>query len=327
MTARQGELKMAVQQDDHPERLRKAAEWYAELQEPELSHEKWEAFEAWESHPANAAAFREIERSLVVVDRSAFGRRHAGGGRERRASGPGPLWWGGGLAALVALGLVLLALWPAGQGPVAPEVYVTETGEIREVSLADGSVVTLNTNTRIETVLSEAAREVTLARGEALFDVAADARPFSVTASGSRTEALGTLFNVRAGERVAVTLVEGSVRVDAAGRGQGRVLSPGQQLLLHEDGSLDVLDVDTVAVTRWQAGLVAFDNVTLQDAIMEMNRYSDVTIRIADEVLAGERVSGTFPAGKQAEFVESLELFLPVKAEVSAEEIVLESAG
>ncbi|WP_300378296.1 FecR domain-containing protein [Henriciella sp.] len=316
---------MAAWHDDHPERLRTASEWYAELQEPDLDHETWEAFAAWESDPANAAAFREIERSLVVLDRTGFGRPDSGGSHDGRGRRFGV--WGAGLAAVLVLGLVVVALWPAGQEPVVPEVYVSQLGEVREVSLADGSSVTLNTDTQIEVVFSDTARDVGLVHGEALFDVAAGQRPFRVDTSGRVTEALGTVFSVRAGDTVAVTLVEGSVRVGGEASGQGRVLEPGQQLLVHEDGRQEVRAVDPAAVTRWQAGLVEFDNVTLEEAVAEMNRYSSVTIRIADAALAAERVSGTFPAGKQVEFVESLKLFLPVEAEVSKEEIVLEAVG
>ena len=68
---------MAGEVEDHAGRLRAAARWYAELKEPDLSAESFEAFQAWEANPANAAAFREIERTLVVVDRTGFGR--AGG--------------------------------------------------------------------------------------------------------------------------------------------------------------------------------------------------------------------------------------------------------
>jgi transmembrane sensor len=54
--------------------------------------------------------------------------------------------------------------------------------------------------------------------------------------------------------------------------------------------------------------------VTLEDAVAEMNRYSDIKLRVDDPALAAERVSGTFAAGEPESFAESLELFLPLRA-------------
>ncbi|WP_300381138.1 FecR domain-containing protein [Henriciella sp.] len=316
---------MTAHRDRYSERLKAAADWYAELQEPGLSHETWEAFQAWESDPANAAAFGEIERSLVAMDRSGFGRR-AREDREvsRKDRVPGWVGWLGGIAALVLIGLVVVGVWPAAQ-PVAPDIYVTDIGEVRQVVLADGSTVTLNTASRVEVRLGEDAREIELAWGEALFDVAGEARPFVVMAGASRTEALGTRFNVQAGgDEVAITLVEGSVRVGASdGAGQGSVLEPGDQLVMQADGGVEVSEVDLESVGRWTSGLVQFDNTTLAEAVAEMNRYSSVTIRIGDQALAAERISGSFPAGQQRDFAESLELFLPVTADMSGRTITL----
>lgn len=56
-------------------RLEAAAGWYAELQDDNIAPDVWERFRLWESDPLNAAAFREIEATLEVLDRSKLGRR------------------------------------------------------------------------------------------------------------------------------------------------------------------------------------------------------------------------------------------------------------
>ncbi|WP_084398695.1 FecR family protein [Henriciella aquimarina] len=318
---------MAAGDDTHSARLKAAAAWYGELQEPDLSAERWDAFQAWESDPANAAAFAEIERTLVVTDRTAFGRAAKAGGHKRR-DGRVPAWagWLGGVAAALLVGLVVIGLWPQGRA-AEPEVYQTAVGEIREVALADGSSVTLNTASRVEVTLGKETRGILLSSGEALFDVAKEDRPFVVRAGPSRTEALGTRFNIRTGDdAVAVTLVDGSVEVRGTGR-PGRRLSPGEQLIMDRAGAVSVTGVDPAQVTGWQAGMIVFDATTLAEAVAEMNRYSDVTLVIADEGLAGERVSGAFPAGEPDAFSENLELFLPLEVERSGGEIVLRRAG
>ena len=55
---------------DHSGRLGEAARWYSDLQDPDVTLETWEAFLEWERAPLNAAAFQEIERGLVVLDRT-----------------------------------------------------------------------------------------------------------------------------------------------------------------------------------------------------------------------------------------------------------------
>ena len=317
---------MAAGQDEHARRLKAAAAWYAELKAPDLAPETYEAFEAWEADPANARAFAEIERTLVVTDRTRFG-REAAESRERRG-GLVLRGWPAGLGALAAvlvLGVLVFRFWPA-VPEAGPVVYATSVGEIREVVLADGSGVTLNTASRIEVRIDDDQRLVRLGAGEALFDVVKDGRPFMVEAGASRTEALGTLFAVQMrGEDVAVTLAEGRVRVGRADMADddSRVLAPGEQLVMSRAGAVQVSGVDAERLLSWSDGLVAFDNATLAEAVGEMNRYSDVKLVIADQGLASERVSGTFPAGEQAAFAESLELFLALEARVEDDRIVL----
>ncbi|MCP6755955.1 FecR domain-containing protein, partial [Klebsiella pneumoniae] len=76
--------------------------------------------------------------------------------------------------------------------------YTTARGELRSVELADGSVVHINTQSRIDVNLSPRAREVRLVGGEALFKVQRDTtRPFLVYSGNAVIQAIGTQFNVR----------------------------------------------------------------------------------------------------------------------------------
>ena len=78
------------------------------------------------------------------------------------------------------------------------EDYATAVGETREVKLADGSIITLNTGTRVGVTYSPGAREVWLEYGEATFTVAPQPeRPFNVSAGRRQFQAVGTRFNLR----------------------------------------------------------------------------------------------------------------------------------
>ncbi len=301
-----------------------AAGWYAELQDEQLAADVWQRFLAWERDPANAAAFREIEATLAVLDRTGQAART---GRRKRA--PARLWTGAALAAAIFAGAVLFLFVPGpSPGPaVSAEIYATATGEQREVQLADGSTLTLNTGTRLDVHLSSHARTVRLSEGQALFEVARGDAPFTVEAAGVRTTALGTVFDVWAKPGgLAVTLVEGAVEVKEDGDISGHTLRPGQQLQV-SGGEARILEVDPAMITGWQSGMIPFRDVTLAEAIAELNRYSDIRLVIIDPSLAEERLSGVFPAGEQEVFVESLRLFLPVEADRSGNEILIRRAN
>jgi len=298
------------------------AGWYAELQDEGLAADVWERFCLWERDPANAAAFREIEAALAVLDRSRFARPKA----SRRTLKI--FAWMGAAAAAAAIAFAALTLAPPKAGPMhaavqAPQRHTTEIGEQREVRLADGTTVLLNTATQLEVAFTEAERRVRLVKGQALFDVQSGEVPFTVDAGGRRTTALGTRFDVYLmRDGLAVTLVEGVVRVARAGTDEGSFLAPGEQLRV-SGGEVRIVPVDTAAVTGWQAGMLQFRDAPLGEVIAELNRYSDVQLRLDDAALAGERLSGVFKAGDQELFLESLSIYLPVEAERAGEVILV----
>ena len=315
-----------------------AAFWYTELQAPDVCTAMWESFLEWESDPANAAAYREIEATIGVIDRTSLSRpdqnHRSEPGRSRK---PVALALAAAAAALL-IGAVALTLQAPKPDP-APRIYATAIGEQETVTLEDGSILTLNTNTKLSVRYSETERLIRLEQGEALFDVEHADRPFLVKAGGTVTRALGTEFEVHAeAGTVAITLIKGSVRVTPhvpdSGAGlpgaipqdglqEGIVLKPGERLDLTPGAAPQISTIDPSRTGLWRDGLLQFDNTRLADALAEMNRYSSVKLVINDATLAAERISGTFPAGKQAEFAESLTLYLPVVPQGSGDTIIL----
>ncbi len=299
-----------------------AAGWYAELQDEHLADDVWRRFLAWERDPLNAAAFREIEAALSVIDRTRLGVRP-------RPVRQAAIWTG----AVAAAAAVMIGAFVFLSGPDVPaaidspaETYATAIGEQREVRLADGSAVTLNTASEIEVAVTPEARTVRLRAGQALFEVAPGEAPFTVEAGAGRTTALGTVFDVRLNpDGFAVTLVEGSVSVAPAKEGEAHLLKPGQQLRASGSG-ISLADIDTSLITSWQSGMLPFRDVTLAEAIAELNRYSTVQLVVTDPGLAAERLSGVFPAGKPDVFAETLAQFLPITAERAGDEIILRPA-
>lgn len=271
------------------------------------------------------------------------------------------VWLGTAAAAVMAIA-VGAALWnSANQNwlsePVAALVtrlsgaqsYSTGTGQRSTFVLDDGSSIELNARSRLEVRFSDTRRDVKLIAGQALFNVARDRRrPFVVQAGDRRVFAVGTQFDVRLdGLSVQVTLLEGKVRVEDSAplpeQARKIELAPGQQLVA-KLGTADrdevpalpatpdsagaspdiVRDIDVAKVTGWREGRIFFDDLSLEDAVTEMNRHSAVHIRLESPALAGLRVNGMFKAGEQESFVAALQEYFPIEAERrGAREIVL----
>lgn len=191
-----------------------------------------------------------------------------------------------------------------------PLFIATGVGEQRMLTLNDGTRIFLNTDTRLSVKEDAAQRRVQLENGEAWFDVAADPhRPFVVTAGDQKVVALGTDFVVRReSQQLAVTLVEGKVRVSSVSPSDEpeRVLKPGQRLMF-VGGKPPRLDEPAIhEVTAWRRGEVVFDNTRLQDAAAEMNRYSAVKLIIDGPQAADIRLSGIFRTGDSARFAQAV---------------------
>ncbi len=200
---------------------------------------------------------------------------------------------------------------------VAEVTYTTANDEHSKVTLADGSVVTLDSDSRMAVRLSAARRDISLLSGRALFKVAKDnSRPFVVKAGSRTITALGTLFDVRVTPReMRVTLAEGSVSVKpvAAGRkARPQILKPRQQLVVvtgAPNASLRTVDIDNALA--WVDRQFFFEDEPLASAVDEMNRYADRKI-VVDPAVADLRISGMFRVNNQAGFIEALKMTLPV---------------
>ena len=189
------------------------------------------------------------------------------------------------------------------------QAYKAETGQYLAVTLDDGSVVELNTNTEIEVSLSDSARNVNLLRGEAFFTVASDSqRPFTVSVGGGKVRAVGTAFNIyRSSEQIAiVSVTEGIVRVEEAGgtsvsTARSQLLTIDEAIVIDRVRGLSRSDVHNEQVTAWRRGQLLFDNTTISEAVEMLNRYLRKKVILADDVSKNTRISGTFSSRQKRE--------------------------
>jgi len=249
-----------------------------------------------------------------------------------------PLWFAAA-AALVAA--VAGAMW-FNKGSET-QVLATAVGQHRNVVLADGSIVSLNTNTIVETNFGHHSREIYLRKGEAHFGVAPDrSRPFLVHAGDAVVQAIGTEFEVRvrADQHVDVLVTEGRVEVrpdapvpapqalDARREPTAvvtvRAVSAGQAL------STATTNYSVTPVSReqlssdlaWREGAVVFDSEPLSEAIAEIQRYTDARIIISDPGIASLPVGGRFKTDDLQGFLDGLQAALPITIRRAADDVV-----
>ena len=301
---------------------REAAAWHARLQSRSVSNEQLERFYEWREVEGNARAFAEIDhlwlRSVELRDDPEIIRhlRNAGRTGWRMASVfsvPSRRWlrWAFGFSALAVLSLVLL-IATLGHGR---STYRTGIGERLAVRLEDGSRVTLNTASRITVRLSSSRREVSLDEGQVLFEVAHDReRPFSVVSRGTRVTAIGTVFEVSARPSGArVVLIQGKVSVEtASGAAHTRLDQPGETL--NDDTRRRTISrSDPAIATSWINGKIDLRDVPLEEAIAEVNRYTERRVILDARRETGTKVSGTFATGDSEAFAAAVAALLPVR--------------
>lgn len=206
--------------------------------------------------------------------------------------------------------------------------YGTEVGEQRVVSLADGSRVTLNTASEIAVRISDDRREISLERGEALFDVMPDAqRPFIVKTPDRYVQVLGTTFSVRRDKRrLDVVVLHGSVEVgETNGAKPLATLGAGDRFRERGDNPRPILDRPDLEVeTAWRHGEIILDQTPLGSAVREMNRYSATQIALADASMVDLPISGVFRTGDSDSFARTISLMYGLKTRKSGETVVVE---
>lgn len=203
-------------------------------------------------------------------------------------------------------------------------VYATDIGEQRRVALDDGSLIILDTDSKVRVDFADSRRRVELIRGRAHFEVARDAaRPFTVQAADKRVVALGTAFEVtRDAGQVCVIVTKGEVAVFDPKKSAKQLALPGERVTL--GAAAPKVDRPNLArVTAWQQGRAVFDNDTLAAAVAEMNRYSRRPIVIEDEAAAAMHVSGVYSTGDTEAFASSLATLLPLDVRVGADQVTI----
>jgi transmembrane sensor len=302
-----------VRKDDGVEAA--AAAWVVRLDSGEMTDAERSELDAWVAqNPRHAGALLRAQMIWADADRVAaldIGRTNTPRTPDNAVSGRAMRLARQCLAAGVALAVV------AGGLVAFSGLWGRETsrfGEIRRITLNDGSNIVLNASSAVQVKLEKDERLVTLLRGEASFNVAHDVeRPFIVQAGNVAIKAVGTSFSVamQAANSVAVTVVEGVVEVTRPaenGTPEVKVLGHNRELVAKASRPMSAVEVTDRDVSRqlaWQEGLLEFDGERLADAVSQVNRYSRTPVVIDSEDLARKKFVGVFQVGDARAFVDA----------------------
>lgn len=182
-----------------------------------------------------------------------------------------------------------------------PMLLATEAGNRSEITLPDGSVVTLNACSTLGYEYdSTLGQRVAHIDGEAYFEIAADKEhPFIVVADEVKVHCVGTEFNVRAyadDEFVDVTLSDGLVTV--ASKYTTHKLQPGMKATYNKvTGQLRKSRVSPEHYNAWTHGQLRFNDEPLDNIARAISRTYGVKVVIETPGLGSQHYTGTLARG------------------------------
>jgi transmembrane sensor len=308
-----------------------AAEWFARVRSGDTDPAQEQSWLKWIDEAGHQQAYENCELAWQLSAELRSSPAIAallGAAPTARAKWRVPVWQVGLAASLLAVGVFG---WRFLDAPATTQ-YSTGVGEQRTVVLADGSTVFLNTDSDMRVQLSSRVRRVELARGEALFRVSHDpGRPFEVHALRGVTTAVGTQFDVeltRGG--AAISVLEGTVTVGATGPAAAQppvAVSAGDGVGYSQEGAVSQLrPAEVDRIQGWRTQRMIFNDIPLDTALAEYNRYSRKPIVLSNPALGSQHINGVFHIGDEAAFLSALDQGLHLKATKDDVQTVLQPA-
>ncbi|MBD8494805.1 FecR domain-containing protein [Pseudomonas syringae] len=295
-----------------PEReaIRVAAHWYARLASGEDSEHDRQAWQRWhDADPLHRQAWQRVESVSLQFARvpGQVAAPVLRGGQSRRQVLRS-------VVLLAAAGGLGIAGWRSDTGAALLAQYRTAVGEQRDLQLADGSVIKLNTDTALDVDFNARQRQLTLRAGEILVNASSDSlgRPLWVQTPYGRVQAQDTRLTVRVlGHGAQVSVLRNSAEVHLPDSGPAQSLQAGQQVQFDRE-HIEAVRPNTPATAAWQHGSLLAIEQPLGELLAELSRYRRGWLR-CDPAVAGLKVSGAFPLANTDIALAALESGLGLK--------------
>lgn len=311
-----------------PDVAERALEWLLLLQDEPVAADVLQQWTRWRAeHPAHERAWQRIEsvrgRLQPLATPAAFDIAQAA----LAPPAPPPAR----RRAVKTMGIAALAgavAWSVGASPLLPALlpalharwlsdHHTAVGERREVVLADGTRLWLNTASAVDVRFDAQQRRIRLLAGEILVTTghgpAAGSRPFLVETAQGTVRALGTRYAVRQHDDASeVGVYQGAVEIRPRdGHGRAGVLRAGSRAAYTASDISPVSPAEAARIS-WAEGVIVARSMRLDAFLAELSRYSEDRLS-CDPMVAGLRVSGSFPLDSVDRVLDALASTLEVR--------------
>ena len=318
-----------------------ASEWVVRMHDSVLDVKEQVEFETWldadATHAARYSSFLELWNEIPNLTRLGGLAPLAANGEDDSADSSsagirwiaGNRWIGRAAPAVVALAVIGgIGLAIAAHRYVLPEdastfQVATDVGQIKTVTLSDGSQITVGPRSRLAIRYSSAARLARLDEGEAFFDIAHDpTKPFVVRSGASSVRVLGTRFEVNhSGPSLRIGVLEGVVTLDPGTSSASRIKAGNRAEVVERPHGTPQVSISSMeaqgpgweeTIGTWRQGRFVYNDVRLGDVAADLNRFYRAGVRIDDRTVSDLRISAAFRAGDIPDFIETLGKVVPV---------------
>jgi ferric-dicitrate binding protein FerR (iron transport regulator) len=186
--------------------------------------------------------------------------------------------------AIAATVLVLIGVYGLFFRNGSPEVYAANDKVIEVIDLKDGSKIYLNKNAQITVYPFTSSKRHIELKGEAFFSVASDpSRPFTVSCGNTKTEVVGTAFNIRQTENeVAIFVTSGKVIFASDENKEAAALTAGEAAV-YKSGKLELVANPSPNINAWRTHDLRFIKMPLSSVVEDISNYFDQDISIENE--------------------------------------------
>ncbi len=263
-----------------------------------------------ESGELNPDKLKDEALQLIAPHRTAKEKRFTIGGNRF-------VQWAAMFVVLLGIGLLLKNIL------FSTQTYHAQFGQIKDVELADGSMVSLGatSNLSVPDSYSKTNRDLSL-QGMAFFQVTKDKKhKFTIHTDAMKVTVLGTSFTVRSFDfesTSVVTVNTGKVQVDVIGaKGkQTYYVTPDQQLIFNKkNGTVSVNDVDSEKYKVWLKKKFYFNKTPLNQVITDLQNMYQVHINVTDSTIADYKITGEYEDATLTDILNSISFVYSLKYE------------
>ncbi|MDN3681211.1 FecR family protein [Vibrio tapetis subsp. quintayensis] len=298
--------------------IEQASVWMARLWADDVAEHDKQAFQTWRTaNPDNEFAWQQLEQiqsKFNAIPQPALSRKVLSKSRNmpsnsaplRGISRRQVLLIGG-----VSLGTLGLVLNSRAERPHGAE-YVTAVGEVREITLSDGTQMAMNTATRVFVDFNQYERRLHLLEGEILITSSHHLTPFFVTTKQGKVTPIGTRFSVQQrAEDTLVAVYEGEVALQPERKQMAQHLLAGENATFTR---IDLLakDKNPSADPLWLEQKIMAQNTPLPQFMEELSRYRKGVLNV-DKNLSELKLTGVFSTLDTDETLFNISQILPVE--------------